>query len=244
MKGCFLRASNDLKAFCKIKDLSDEFIPEPLQAFPPGKLVSGRVVEVDDMKNSVRLTLKPSALNRGSVDMVALLKFKEGDVVSGRIQKIGDFGLFIEINDSSLVGLCRPHAAIPENSKSSIRDEYEVGDIVKAKILSISTTTGKVALGLKPSYFSTDLYDDMIGDDGNSIDDNNSMHIDKSRDEDYDHLPLLKQVDEIVTDEDEDLDVDEFEDEDSYMPMRNSSSIVDSSVIAIDDDISVSEIFY
>ena len=59
-KGCFVRLSRSVEGRVILKELSDDFVPNPATIFPPGRLIVGKV------KNDVIPTmtvLRPAALN-------------------------------------------------------------------------------------------------------------------------------------------------------------------------------------
>jgi rRNA biogenesis protein RRP5 len=60
---------------------------------------------VDVEKNQVEMSFRSGNLRRDS-DSLSLADIREGQIINGRIKKIEDYGLFIEIDGSKLSGLC------------------------------------------------------------------------------------------------------------------------------------------
>lgn len=86
----------------------------------------------------------------GKESEMEIQKLKIGEVVKGTIHRITDFGVFVSIDNTTLIGLSRkPMAA--SNETHDLKDIYSVGGRVRAKILGI--TGHKISLGLKNSYF-------------------------------------------------------------------------------------------
>ena len=169
-KGCFVRLSSQITGRVLIKELSDNFIESPMDVFTPGKLVKAKVISVTDNSQGdnenfeaiqVNLTLRDSIVNGdgGNEEFDSLNK---GDIVSGTVHRVTDFGVFVAINGTSLIGLSRKAMAAPvDDDLSAI---YEEGDRVRAVVISKSSGH-KIALGLKSSYF-----DDEGGDANGEMD--------------------------------------------------------------------------
>lgn len=148
-KGCFVRISRSITGRVLLRDLSDSFVEKPEQLFQVGRLVSSRVLAVDSDHKIVQLSLKASALIGE-----ASISFKEGDVVAGTVHRVTDFGVFVKLIGSSLVGLARRSCALDDRS-ARLNEIYENGDAVKAKILSISPDHSKISLDLRRSVLDS-----------------------------------------------------------------------------------------
>ncbi len=154
-KGCFLRYSGSVSGRALLKDLSDTYVVQPSKEFPMGKLVTGKVISVDHLLGTVQMSLKPSVLVNDAKAKEEIKELHLGDVVKGVIQRVNDIGVFISIGGTSLVGLSRKAVAL-DNPNDLIQNVFRVGDMVKAKVLRVSATNLKIALGLKGIYFSED----------------------------------------------------------------------------------------
>lgn len=87
--------------------------------------------------------MKPSAIS-GELDG-DLTRLSDGDEVSGVISKIvPSLGVFVKIDGTALVGLSRVAAAVEEGDDLG---SYEVGDSVRARVLSVSVASKKISLG-------------------------------------------------------------------------------------------------
>ncbi len=133
-----------------LRDLSDGFLENPAEHFTLGKLVHAKVKKVDYLTGFVQLSFKKSEVSDSGSEEIK--KLKEGQVVMGKVQRVTNIGVFIEIENTNLVGLSRKAFALSDKG-SQLSDEYDVGDIVKAKILSVSIESKKVSLGLLTSFF-------------------------------------------------------------------------------------------
>lgn len=81
--------------------------------------------------------MKASALVKDpNGDRKDLEKLHVGDSVSGVVKRVTNSGVFVSINDTSIVGLARRNVAISDaKSNKLLSDEYTPGDIVRAKVI-------------------------------------------------------------------------------------------------------------
>ncbi|KAJ3043804.1 Protein RRP5 [Rhizophlyctis rosea] len=154
-KGCFVSLNRTIGARVKISDLSDAYIKDWKAAFKKGMLVKGKVLSVDHEKNQVEMSLKNSVVDPSSVgDQITFEDLAQGKKVKGTIKAIQPFGVFIQLQNSNISGLC--HASELSDTfvdPAKIDKLYSVGDSVKATVLKVDAEKKKVSLGLKASYF-------------------------------------------------------------------------------------------
>lgn len=165
-KGLFVNLGGHITAFVKITDLSDTFLKDWKQHFRVDQLVKGRITAVDVAAGQVNLSLKASIMDSEYVPPKTLADFAEGQVITGKIRMVQDFGAFIVIDDSTNVsGLCH-RSQMADKPIKDARKLYSSGDAVKARILKIDLDGKKISFGLKPSYFADDDSDkDMDNSD-------------------------------------------------------------------------------
>jgi len=149
-KGCFVALGRGLDARVLLSNLSDTFVPAPAAAFPPGALVRGRVLAVDATSGRVELSLKASEAS--GAPLLALGDLAPGQTVRGTVKRCEAYGAFIAVDGSALVGMCH----ISEAADARVKDLAKLlrpGQRVRARVLAADTDTGRLSLGLKPSYF-------------------------------------------------------------------------------------------
>ncbi|KAJ9637806.1 rRNA biogenesis protein rrp5 [Coniosporium tulheliwenetii] len=160
-KGLFVSLSPKITAFVRISDLSDAFIKDWRSAFEIDQLVTGKVVAVDPEINHVQLSLKASVLDKDYVAPLSFDNLKVGQVVTGKVRKVEDFGVFIVVdNSSNLSGLCH-RSEIADGKVEDVKKLYTEGDAVKAVVLKIDAEKRRVNFGLKASYFQDAADEDM-----------------------------------------------------------------------------------
>jgi rRNA biogenesis protein RRP5 len=150
-KGCFVALRFNAHARVKIAELSDSFVKEWKSLVKLGQLVTGKIKSVNKADNQIELSLKQSEVDP-NVRKIDFEDLKVKTIVGGTVKKIEKFGVFIQIDDSNIRGLCHI-TEVSENPVKEIEKLYEVGDRVQAFILRIDLENRKVSLSLKSSYF-------------------------------------------------------------------------------------------
>ncbi|KAK7606945.1 hypothetical protein BKA81DRAFT_367534 [Phyllosticta paracitricarpa] len=208
-KGLFVSLSPNVTAFVRISDLSDSYIKDWKSAFEVDQLLKGKVISVDPALNHVQLTLKASMLDKNYVAPLTFGDLKPRMVVTGKVRKVEDFGVFVVFDNSSNVsGLCH-RSQIADQPVDDCKKLYSEGDKVKAIVLSVDRQKHKVSLGLKASYFKSDDEEESDDEDGGvEIDEDDS-----DSDEDaMDGVEIdMSKVKDMESSEDDDEDEDEME---------------------------------
>ncbi|KAL2011206.1 hypothetical protein VTN00DRAFT_3924 [Thermoascus crustaceus] len=174
--GLFVTLGHKVTAYVRVSDLSDSYLKEWKDEFQVDQLVKGRIIFVDPENNKVMMSLKESVLDPNYKTPITLRDLKPGQIVTGKVRSVEEFGAFIVVDGSANVsGLCH-RSEMAEQRVEDARKLYEKGDAVKAKILKIDYEKEKISFGLKASYFAGD--EDASDDDDDSIEDGESIDID------------------------------------------------------------------
>lgn len=161
-KGVFVALAPNVTAFVKISDLSDSFLKEWKSLFTVGQVVKGKILKIDQGRNDILMTLKPSMLEKDYIPPVTFEDMKVGQIYTAKVKKVENFGVFIIVDGSKNVsGLCHV-SEIADDKIKDVTKLYDVGDVVKAKVIKIDKEKHRVNFGLKTSYFkdATDAEDD------------------------------------------------------------------------------------
>ncbi|WYZ39924.1 hypothetical protein EsH8_IV_000265 [Colletotrichum jinshuiense] len=205
-KGVFVQLGGSVSAMVKIGNLSDRYIKDWKGNFQVDQLVKGRVINVDAVINQVELSLKASVVENDYVPPVTYKDIKDGQIVTGKVRKVEDFGAFIVVDNSlNVSGLCH-RSEMAEKPVEDARKLYSEGDVVKAKVLSVDDEKRRITFSLKPSHFDEDS--DMEDVDGGA-------ELDSDDDSDVEMGDGGVQLTISGTDNFEDSDEDEEEDEES-----------------------------
>ncbi|KAF5385433.1 hypothetical protein D9757_005443 [Collybiopsis confluens] len=109
--GLFVTIGRNIDARVQIRELFDDFIKDWKSKFELHQLVKGRVLSADAETKKVELTLRSGDLMKPT-----LIGLSVGQHVEGVIKKIEEYGLFIQIDNSKLTGLCHKSEVKPLNT--------------------------------------------------------------------------------------------------------------------------------
>ncbi|KAE8388646.1 hypothetical protein BDV23DRAFT_108641 [Aspergillus alliaceus] len=223
--GLFVTLGHGVTAYVRVSDLSDSYLKEWKDAFQVDQLVKGRVTVVDPEQNRLQISLKESVLDPNYKAPVTLHDLKSGQIVTGKVRKVEEFGAFIVVDGSANIsGLCH-RSEMAENRVEDARTLYEEGDVVKAKILKIDRKQKKISFGLKASYFKDEDEDVESSEDEDEDDDSEGISLDgfggvnvEKNDSDDDSDVSMGGVD---VEEDSESDSEQSDDESMAKPSSN-----------------------
>lgn len=112
-----------------------------------GKTLAVKIVELDREKNRVILSHKAVVeLELDSKKKEAISSLKEGDIVEGTVQRLTDFGAFVNVGGvDGLVHISQiSHERVEQPS-----EVLEQGQKVKVKVLSVDADTQRISLSIK-----------------------------------------------------------------------------------------------
>lgn len=216
-KGLFVLLGGQVTGMVKIGSLSDRFLKDWKDQFQVDQLVKARVLSVDQQTGQIELSLKSSVVDEDYTPPITLKDIKEGQIVTGKVRKVEEFGAFILVDNSTNVsGLCH-RSQMAEKPVQDATKLYKEGDAVKAVVLEVDVNKKRINFGLKPSLFDEDT-DMEDSDSGAALAEDSDE--DEDEDVDMDEGATLKIVglgeDDSEEDEDDDMeDDDEDDDEDA-----------------------------
>ncbi|KAG5942719.1 hypothetical protein E4U53_007193 [Claviceps sorghi] len=232
-KGLFVLLGGHIAAMVKIANLSDRFLKDWKDQFQTDQLVKGRVLSVDPALKHIELSLKSSAVDDKFVPPITYSDIKEGQIVTGKVRKVEEFGAFIVVDNSTNVsGLCHRSQMADQAVKDATK-LYKEGDAVKAFVLDVKAAERKISFGLKPSLFEADTaMDSDDSDDGGAALDSDGSEEDDDEDGDEDldeeQRALLEKLlanesgDDDGSEDDDDDDEDDEDDEDEDEEMEDA----------------------
>jgi rRNA biogenesis protein RRP5 len=168
--GLFVNLGGSVTAYVRVSDLSDLYLKDWKASFQVDQLVKGKVILADPIMNHVQLSLKSSVIDKDYVPPITFNDLKVGQVVTGRIRKVEDFGVFIVVDGSANVsGLCH-RTEMAEGKVDNVKQLYEEGDAVKVKILKVEPEKRRISFGLKAAYFDHDNDSNQDSDEDDTED--------------------------------------------------------------------------
>jgi rRNA biogenesis protein RRP5 len=165
-KGIFVTLGHGITAFVRVSHLSDSYLKEWKDNFQRDQLVKGKIIAVDHASGHVQMSLKESVISKHYTPPLVFGDLKVGDIVTAKVAKVQDFGVFIVVDNSENVrGLCH-RSEIAEQRVQDATKLFSEGDVVKAKVLKIDPTQRRINFGMKASYFedTSDAGDEEMED--------------------------------------------------------------------------------
>ncbi|KAL3417735.1 S1 RNA binding domain-containing protein [Phlyctema vagabunda] len=226
--GLFVNLGGNLTAYVRISDISDSYIKDWKADFQVDQLVKGKVIKVDPLINHIQLSLKASIIDKDYIAPVSFENMQVGQIITGKVRKVEDFGVFIVVDGSSNVsGLCH-RSEMASKRVHDVKKLYDEGDSVKAIILKIEPEKKRISFGLKASYFEDGAESEEDSDDEN-VDGMQGVKLDADSENDDDDDDEASEIDmedveSIATDleqDDEDEDMADAEDS-TVIPALNA----------------------
>ena len=160
--GAFIEIEPGIDGLLHVSDISwTKKVAHPNEVFQKGESVKCVVIEVDQDKQRVGLGLKQ--LHEDPWIEAIPSAYRPGMIVKGKVTKITNFGVFVELEDD-LEGLLH----ISELSDQKVENPQEVvkvGDDVDVKILRVDTDDRKIGLSLKRAQWGASDEESMEGID-------------------------------------------------------------------------------
>ncbi len=142
--GAFVDLGNDVEGFLHVSEISwDKNIKHPKDYLEVDQEIDVEIVEMDFEKKKLRVSLK-QILPKPFEGFIK--EHKTGNVVTGKITTITNFGAFVRIG--SIEGLLHNEDASWDRSQKC-RDLFKEGDEVEVKIVRIDYDKEKISLSKK-----------------------------------------------------------------------------------------------
>ncbi|MCU0709966.1 MAG: 30S ribosomal protein S1 [Pirellula sp.] len=141
--GAFIELEEGIDGLLHVSDMSwTRKISHPSEVLQKGQVVKCRVLSVDQTRRRIALGMKQ--LDDDPWHTTIPDKYKPGQLVSGKVTKITNFGVFVGLEDN-LEGLLH----ISELSDQKIEnpeDVVKVGDDIEVKVLRVDSDERKIGL--------------------------------------------------------------------------------------------------
>lgn len=149
-----------------VSEISWSHVNKPADVLSEGQQVNVKILKIEPEKGKISLSIK--AATPGPWE-TASEQFKTGDVVSGEVKRIADFGAFVEIAPG-VEGLVH----ISQISHKHINTPHEVlkqGQTVQVKVLDVNVADKRISLSIKETEEAPEqeLRTDKPARGGNSV---------------------------------------------------------------------------
>lgn len=144
--GVFVGLEEGIDGLIHISDISwTRHVKHPSEVFKKGQEIDAVVLKVDRDKERISLGYKHLTSDPWEDDIPK--RFRKGSVVKGKVTKITDFGIFVEL-DEGIEGLVHISETGVE-PPNRLEDVFHIGNDVEAKIARIDLGERKIALTIK-----------------------------------------------------------------------------------------------
>jgi small subunit ribosomal protein S1 len=151
--GAFVGLEEGIDGLIHISDMSwTKHIKHPSELFKKGQKVEAVVLRID--KDKERLSLGYKQLKSDPWDDEIPSRYAVGDVAVGKVSKVADFGIFVEL-DGGVEGLIH----ISETGldpQAKLEEKFKLQDEVTAKIIKVDREERKIALSLRDHQMDSD----------------------------------------------------------------------------------------
>ncbi len=151
--GAFIGLEEGIDGLIHISDMSwTKHIKHPSELFKKAQKVEAIVLRID--KEKERLSLGYKQLIRDPWEDAIPAQYHVGDSVAGKISKIADFGIFIEL-EGGVEGLIHISETGVE-PQAKLEEKFKLQDSVTAKIIKVDREERKIALSLRDHQLDSD----------------------------------------------------------------------------------------
>ncbi len=134
------KPSEKLEGLVHISELAWQLIDDPREMIKTGDSVVAKIIGIEE----TRISLSMKALKKDPWDAV-LEKYKVGDVVSGKVDKINHFGAFVYL-DKDIHGLAHVSEFQEVYPNKKIEEVFKEGETYTWNILSIEPKSHRMGL--------------------------------------------------------------------------------------------------
>jgi small subunit ribosomal protein S1 len=151
--GAFVGLEEGIDGLIHISDMSwTKHIKHPSELFKKGQKVDAVVLRID--KEKERLSLGYKQLKNDPWDDEIPNRYAVGDVAVGKVSKVADFGIFVEL-DGGVEGLIHISEA-GFDPQAKLEEKFKLQDEVTAKIIKVDREERKIALSLRDIQMDSD----------------------------------------------------------------------------------------
>ncbi len=142
--GMFIGIEDGIDGLIHVSDISwTKKLRHPNELYKVGDVVQARVLTVDQENEKFTLGMKQLSEDPW---MTVPSRYPVGNVISGTVTNVTDFGLFVEVEEG-IEGLI--HVTELGKKVKSPAELYKEGDVVQAKIIHVSADERRLGLSVK-----------------------------------------------------------------------------------------------
>lgn len=142
--GAFVEIKPGVDGLVPLRELSWKHVARAEDVLKIGQQVSVSIQDIDLTRRRISLSLRAA---EGDPWLKVAERLAEGQEVSGKVEKVEDFGAFVELGDGVTALLPRSEMSLGKGETPHSR--YKKGVDVTARILTIQPEQRRIALSLK-----------------------------------------------------------------------------------------------
>jgi len=151
--GAFVEIEEGIDGLLHVSDMSwTKKISHPSEMLKKGDTIDCVVLKVEENKQRIALGLKQ--LHEDPWLRAVPENYIPGQIVEGKVTKITNFGVFVELEDD-LEGLLHV-SELADHKIEDPHDEVEIGQKIQVKILRVDTAERKIGLSKKRAEWSAE----------------------------------------------------------------------------------------
>ena len=149
--GAFIEIEEGIDGLLHISDMSwTRKIGHPNEILEKGQKISCQVLNVDQDRKRIALGLKQLKDDPWETDIPG--RYEPNDVVKGKVTKLTNFGVFVEL-EPGLEGLLHI-SELADHKVDSPEEVVKVGDEIEVKILRVDRGERKIGLSRKKAHWT------------------------------------------------------------------------------------------
>lgn len=153
--GAFVELEEGIDGLLHVSDMSwTRKISHPNEMLEKGQEVRCKILSVDQERRRIALGMKQLEDDPWNTNIPA--KYAPGQVVSGTVTKITNFGVFVGLEDG-LEGLLHI-SELADHKVENPEDVVKVGDTIEVKVLRVDTDERKIGLSRKRVEWSEEQH--------------------------------------------------------------------------------------
>ena len=161
--GAFVELEEGIDGLLHVSDMSwTRKISHPNEMLEKGQAVKCKILSVDQERRRIALGMKQLEDDPWSANIPA--KYQPGQIVSGTVTKITNFGVFVGLEDG-LEGLLHI-SELADHKVENPEDVVKVGEKLDVKILRVDTDDRKIGLSRKRVEWAEDDLSDVAPEAG------------------------------------------------------------------------------
>ncbi len=159
--GAFIEIEEGIDGLLHISDMSwTRKIGHPNEVLEKGQRISCQVLNVDQERKRIALGLKQLKNDPWETDIPG--RYEPGDVVKGKVTKLTNFGVFVEL-EPGLEGLLHI-SELADHKVDSPEEVVKVGDEIEVKVLRVDRGERKIGLSRKKASWTKGDGDPAAGE--------------------------------------------------------------------------------